>query len=249
MGPSPNQGGLIGPVRLGVVHVMEGTLAGTDSWFMNPSAQVSAHFGVGKNGAVHQYVDTSLIAWAEANYNSVAISVEHEGNSGESLTPQQIAADQPLAQWLKKTSGIPLVMSTYAGWCGHGQLGVEGGNHPDCPGQPILNQWPEVLNVAPPAPPTPKVRQNMQCTDPTTGGVWCLRQDGSIWAYPVNGGATPPWLGALNTSVGKGVNVANISGISLNQAAVGYGYTIGVDNGPQGFALYAFGRDGKFAHL
>ena len=89
----------------------------------------------------------------------------------------------------------------------------------------------------------------MQCTDPATGGVWCLRPDGSIWAYPVDGGATPPWLGALNTSVGNGVNVAAISGISPNQSPEGPGYTISVDNGPSGFALYAFTRDGKFAHL
>ncbi len=89
----------------------------------------------------------------------------------------------------------------------------------------------------------------MQVTDPETGGVWCLRPDGSIWSYPQDGSPTPPWLGGLNTSVGKGVNLANISGISLNSCPQGPGYTIGVDNGPQGFALYSFTRDGKFAKL
>jgi hypothetical protein len=46
---SPNQqGGMIVPANvLGVVmHTMVGNLPGTDSWFMNPSAQVSAHFGI-----------------------------------------------------------------------------------------------------------------------------------------------------------------------------------------------------------
>ena len=94
-----------------------------------------------------------------------------------------------------------------------------------------------------------KAKDNMQCTDPATGGVWCLRIDGSIWSYPVDGGSTPPWLGGLNTSVGQGVNVANISGITPNTSAPGPGYTISVDNGVAGFAIYAFTRDGKFAHL
>ena len=33
-----------------IIHIMQGTLAGSDSWFRNPAAQVSAHFGVGKDG-------------------------------------------------------------------------------------------------------------------------------------------------------------------------------------------------------
>jgi len=153
----PNVGGPIGQVRLGVMHIMSGTLAGTDNWFQNPAAQVSAHFGVGKDGTVHQYVDTSMTAWAEANYNGVAISIEHEGNSGDSLTTAQIAADVALYEWLNTTSNIPLVRTTDpngSGWIGHGELGVAGGNHLACPGQPILNQIPTILAQTnqPPAP-------------------------------------------------------------------------------------------------
>ena len=44
---------------LGVVlHIMEGTLDGSDSWFKNPTAQASSHFGVGKDGRTYQWVDT-----------------------------------------------------------------------------------------------------------------------------------------------------------------------------------------------
>ena len=46
-----NRGG-IAP-RILIVHIMQGTLAGTDSWFRNPNAQVSAHFGVGKTGTIY----------------------------------------------------------------------------------------------------------------------------------------------------------------------------------------------------
>jgi N-acetylmuramoyl-L-alanine amidase len=43
---------------------MGGTLAGTDNWFSASASQVSAHFGVGLDGDVHQYVDLGNIAWA-----------------------------------------------------------------------------------------------------------------------------------------------------------------------------------------
>jgi N-acetylmuramoyl-L-alanine amidase len=47
-----------------VVHTMGGTLQGTDSWFRNPTSYVSAHYGVGLDGRVHQYVDLANVAWA-----------------------------------------------------------------------------------------------------------------------------------------------------------------------------------------
>jgi N-acetylmuramoyl-L-alanine amidase len=43
---------------------MSGTLRGTDSWFRNPASQVSAHFGIGMGGEVHQYVDLGNVAWS-----------------------------------------------------------------------------------------------------------------------------------------------------------------------------------------
>ena len=43
---------------------MVGTLASCDSQFRNPGSQVSAHFGVGLDGTVHQYVDWKDGAWA-----------------------------------------------------------------------------------------------------------------------------------------------------------------------------------------
>jgi N-acetylmuramoyl-L-alanine amidase len=46
-----------------VIHMMGGTLAGTDSWFNNPHAGASSHFGVGKSGQIHQYVGESDTAF------------------------------------------------------------------------------------------------------------------------------------------------------------------------------------------
>ena len=46
-----------------VIHVMDGTLKGTDGWFSSPLSQVSAHYGIGRNGEVHQYVEEIDTAW------------------------------------------------------------------------------------------------------------------------------------------------------------------------------------------
>jgi N-acetyl-anhydromuramyl-L-alanine amidase AmpD len=39
-----------------VIHIIEGTLKGTGSWFLNEESGVSAHYGIGKDGEIHQYV-------------------------------------------------------------------------------------------------------------------------------------------------------------------------------------------------
>lgn len=47
-----------------VIHTMQGYLTGTDQTFKDPAKEVSAHFGVGLNGDVHQYVKLADTAWA-----------------------------------------------------------------------------------------------------------------------------------------------------------------------------------------
>ena len=39
-----------------VVHIIVGSLTSADGHFNDPKAAVSAHYGVGKNGEIHQYV-------------------------------------------------------------------------------------------------------------------------------------------------------------------------------------------------
>lgn len=185
-GPVPNQGGARSAApRVGVVHIMEGTLSGTDAWFHNPASQVSAHFGIGKDGTVYQWVDTMAVAWHAAAANGYSVGVEHEGNTGDVLTPAQLAADADLFAWL--TPNIALTESVSAGWCGHGQLGAAGGNHPDCPGAPILAQLPGILAAASggptPAPPPPPKGQGMIAATSTGRGYWCVTHDGAIYAY------------------------------------------------------------------
>lgn len=62
-------------------HIMAGYLAGTDSVFTNPASQASAHYGIGADGTIHQYVSEADGSYSDANYvsNNSTISIEHEG--------------------------------------------------------------------------------------------------------------------------------------------------------------------------
>lgn len=78
---------------------MGGYLTGTDGWFNNAGSQVSAHFGVGLNGEIHQYVKLEDGAWANGfleagntwpgprgvnpNYLTVGIETEDRKNGLE----------------------------------------------------------------------------------------------------------------------------------------------------------------------
>lgn len=149
-----------------VIHVTQGdNQSGTDSWFQNPQAIVSAHFSIGKDGAIHQYVDTDQMAYAEMAYNGESISIEHSGYTGDFLTPQQIASERELLLWIHQTHKIRLVHTTnpadpLGGVIGHGELGVPGGNHPLCPGAHILTDITRILSEPPLKPVTPPAPVN-----------------------------------------------------------------------------------------
>jgi len=83
-----------------VVHIMDGTLVGTDSWFANPASLVSSHYGIGRTGEVHQYVKEEDTAWhagrvdapvwklvkPNINPNLYTIGIEHEGKPDDVWT-------------------------------------------------------------------------------------------------------------------------------------------------------------------
>ena len=62
------------------LHIMVGTLTGTDSVFQRAGG-ASAHYGIGGNGEIHQYVNENDGSWSDANYasNNSTVSIEHEG--------------------------------------------------------------------------------------------------------------------------------------------------------------------------
>ena len=110
-----------------VCHIMEGSLAGCDSWFNNPASGVSAHYGIGKDGTIHQYVRDEDTAWANGkpnhpdlsigwlndllsrggNPNHVTISIENEGFTGDEMPEAQYQANLALTRALLDENGLP----------------------------------------------------------------------------------------------------------------------------------------------
>lgn len=104
-----------------VLHLMDGTLKGTDAWFRNPKSQASTHYGVGKKGEVYQWVAEADTAWGNGrvykptwklvrpeNPNLYTVSIEHEGVSGHIWTEEQYKATAELVQQIAKRWDIPL---------------------------------------------------------------------------------------------------------------------------------------------
>lgn len=110
-----------------VIHIMEGTLAGTDAWFQNkPTASnVSAHYGIGKNGEIHQYVNETDAAWhagrkssnapfhlvqerPRVNPNKYTIGIEHEGRANDDWTNEMYAASAALIKDICHRWNIPI---------------------------------------------------------------------------------------------------------------------------------------------
>ncbi|WP_247661749.1 peptidoglycan recognition family protein [Micromonospora sp. U21] len=70
------------PVTRVVIHMTQGSYAGSISWFQNPAAKVSAHYTFrSSDGAVTQSVREKDIAHHAGNwtYNTQSIGIEHEG--------------------------------------------------------------------------------------------------------------------------------------------------------------------------
>ena len=205
-----NKGGM---TVLGMApHVIVGSLRGAEATFLNTDphqkgGRRSAHFGVGKDGRLHQYVDTSDKAWAQAAGNPFYISAECEGLATEAHTPAQVETLARLYAWLHKVHGCPLVVTDTPGQRGvisHRCGGKAWGGH-SCPGdlrhaqrQEIVNRARALLESHPsPAkdvkpmydPPLTDIVASKRCP---TGGSWLLKKDGAIFAIdgaPYAGGA------------------------------------------------------------
>lgn len=128
-----------------VDHIMCGSIGGTDSWFQNPSSQVSAHYGIGKDGSIHQYVKDEDTAWAVGKVNKPnwpllsqtgghpnmsTISIEHEGNPQDGLTDLQYQSTLWLHKYLLDKH--PDIKLDHDHLIGHDRLDTV--NRAACPG-------------------------------------------------------------------------------------------------------------------
>jgi N-acetyl-anhydromuramyl-L-alanine amidase AmpD len=137
-----------------VLHVTgPGSMAGMASWFRNPASQVSATFGIGKNGEVQQYVEVGDSAWHAGilnrpdltnpliaewvndgiNPNRCTVGIELLlGGPAEPLSdyPAMQASLVKLLDWLHETTGVPLDKVHVMG---HNQIdGVSRATDPVC---------------------------------------------------------------------------------------------------------------------
>ena len=107
-----------------VVHIMEGSMSGTDAWFKNPASDVSAHYGVSKTGNVVQWVDDEDTAQHAGivdkpsaaivkerpgkNPNSYTLGIECEGKATETPPLPLLTALAELVRVLAERHEIPL---------------------------------------------------------------------------------------------------------------------------------------------
>lgn len=105
-----------------VLHTSGGTLKSMDSWFSNKDSQVSAHYGIGLNGEIHQYVQEKDSSWAVGviikptwkilikgiNPNLDTISVEHAIYKTNPWTEKMKESSARLTRAICKRNKIPI---------------------------------------------------------------------------------------------------------------------------------------------
>ncbi|CAL9666600.1 N-acetylmuramoyl-L-alanine amidase [Streptomyces sp. enrichment culture] len=112
-----------------VVHVTQGSYAGSISWFQNPSAQVSAHYVVrSSDGQITQTVREGDTAWHARSANAYSVGVEHEGYVDDPawFTDALYRSSAALTRYLTDKYGIP---RDRAHIVGHSE--VPGNDHTD----------------------------------------------------------------------------------------------------------------------
>lgn len=102
-----------GSINYIVIHTMQGSYAGSISWFRNPAASASAHYNIrSSDGEITQMVSEGDTAWHAGNwtYNQRSIGIEHEGyiaDPGRWYTEAMYASSARLVRHLCDKYGIP----------------------------------------------------------------------------------------------------------------------------------------------
>lgn len=131
-----------------VIHVMDGTLAGTATWFRagkegrgstgmpGTSGVSSAHYGVGCKGEIHQYCDENDVAFhagrvsPDATWSALAkhsgispnewtIGIEHEGRASDEWPDPMYEASARLIADIARRHGF-LIDHDHV--CGHREI-------------------------------------------------------------------------------------------------------------------------------
>lgn len=119
------------PINYVIVHVTQGSYAGTISWFQNPASNVSAHYVIrSSDGQVTQMLRNKDIGWHAGNwtYNQQSIGLEHEGfvDNPAWFTDAMYRSSAALTAHVCNVYGIPKTRSRIIG---HNE--VPGATHTD----------------------------------------------------------------------------------------------------------------------
>ncbi|MFE4910734.1 peptidoglycan-binding protein [Streptomyces sp. NPDC056652] len=176
-----------------VMHVTQGSYAGTISWFQNPASQVSSHYVVrSSDGAVTQMVRDSDTAYHARSANASSLGIEHEGfvNDPSWFTDSMYRSSAALTKYLCDRYGIP---KDRAHIVGHAE--VPGNDHTD---------------------PGPNWNWNyfMQLVGGSTGGGGGGVQLGFPSYNTLRGGSTGPQVTAAQTLLNQqGYNAGTADGV------------------------------------
>lgn len=187
------------------LHIMVGYLAGTDSVFRNPASQASAHYGVGGDGTIHQYVSEADGSYSDANWasNNSTISIEHQGGmDGVPCTQACIDASARLCADIARRYGWTSLW--HDGLHGNVWLHREipGTDHAGCPDlapnglpvQQILDKANELLEGDEDMPTAQEIAEavwnfnqnGIKCRDRLQGiDQQCQAMPENVWAFPI----------------------------------------------------------------
>lgn len=134
--------GPLATVRYVVIHINEGTTAGTLSWWAQPGHEADgAHLQISKDGRAYQTAALNRKLWHAGAANGESVGFEHEGFSHathpkDTRPHVQLHASANRLAWVLHECqlGRPKHGKNYFG---HGEGGAAWGGHPDCPGS-----WP-----------------------------------------------------------------------------------------------------------
>ncbi|MFT3713248.1 MAG: N-acetylmuramoyl-L-alanine amidase [Archangium sp.] len=116
---SPNYSSGRSTYEFVLIHTMQGSYAGTKSWFQNPNSNVSSHYIVrSSDGQITQMVEHKNTAWHAQCYNGRSIGIEHEGFVADPATwytTSMYTESAKLTKWIADRHGIPKTRSRIIG--------------------------------------------------------------------------------------------------------------------------------------
>ncbi|MGV3622108.1 MAG: N-acetylmuramoyl-L-alanine amidase [Archangium sp.] len=108
---SPNYSSGRSSYEFVLIHTMQGSYAGTKSWFQNTSSNVSSHYIIrSSDGQITQMVEHKDTAWHAGCYNGRSIGLEHEGfiaDPGRWYTDAMYTESAKLTAWICDRHNIP----------------------------------------------------------------------------------------------------------------------------------------------